>query len=183
MKRSRRKFSIIYADPPWAYRDKCHSGQRGAGYKYSTMAPGELAALPVCEIAARDAVLFMWATYPQLETALALMRAWGFTYKTVAFTWVKRTKHGRIFWGMGNWSRANAEIVLLGVRGRPKRRRADVHQIIEAPIGRHSAKPAETRRRIVRLCGRRSRVELFARNRVAGWAAWGNEIRSTRLWR
>jgi N6-adenosine-specific RNA methylase IME4 len=175
-------FSIIYADPPWQYRDKARAGNRGAGCKYSTMTPAALEALPVASIARKDCALFMWATYPQLETALALMRAWGFEFRTVAFTWTKRSKHGRLTWGMGKWTRANAEIVLLGIKGRPRRRSAAVHSVIDAPLERHSAKPAETRDRIVKLLGRRSRVELFARTRVKGWAAWGNEIRSDRLW-
>ena len=161
------------------------------------MSMGEIAALPVESLAADDATLFMWATNPLLEETFAagIMRAWGFEYKTVAFVWVKQNRaHDRqhpqlffptdkealnAFWGMGNWTRQNVEVVLLGVRGNPKRVSADVHQVIFAPVMEHSRKPAETRDRIVRLMGDLPRVELFAREAVAGWDVWGNEVESS----
>lgn len=167
---------IIYADPAWTYDDKALAGNRGAGCKYSLMTEQEMGALPVQDIAADDCVLFMWATYPKIAEALWLMRAWGFTYKTVAFTWVKRTGTGSWFIGMGRWSRSNAEICLLGVKGKPKRVDAGVNQIICAPRMKHSAKPPETRDRIVRLCGDLDRVELFARDQADGWLALGYDI-------
>ena len=76
------KYAVIYADPPWRYSQK---GLQGAAEKhYSTMSIEELCALPVAELAAPDSVLFLWATFPQLPEALRLIRAWGFTYKSVA---------------------------------------------------------------------------------------------------
>ena len=123
----------------------------------------------------------MWATFPQLEDALRVMRAWGFEYKTAAFVWVKKNKKsGTNFWGMGQYTRANAEICLLGVtpgyRAKDCIKNHAVHQIIEAPIEEHSKKPDETRRRIVELLGDVPRIELFARQRSSGWDAWGDEI-------
>ena len=171
----RDKYSIVLADPAWTYDDKCNAGKRGAVHKYKLMTPLELRQMPVAEIASPDSICFMWATYPKLPEALHLMRVWGFEYKTVAFTWVKRNKISPSwFWGMGRWTRANAEIVLLGVRGKPTRASAAVHQIIDAPIAGHSRKPSETRDRIVTLMGDIPRIELFARGDVQGWDAWGN---------
>ena len=82
------------------------------------------------------------------------------------------------FWGMGRWTRSNAEICLLAVKGNPKRLDMGVHSIIYAPIDAHSKKPDETRNRIVKLIGDIPRVELFARQKVKGWDVWGNEVES-----
>lgn len=169
-------YSIVYADPPWSYRDKALSGERGAECRYDCMTPSDLMVMPVSQIVTADAFLFCWSTMPQLPVAIELMKWWGFDYRTVAFAWIKRTKNGLLKWGMGNWTRANAELCLLGIRGRPERASAAVHSVIEAESVRHSEKPAETRERIVRLCGDLPKIELFARQRVPGWDAWGNEV-------
>lgn len=172
-------FGIIYCDPAWSYKDKCHAGERGAGYKYTTTSTEEMAQLPVIKIAAKDCACFMWATMPMLPDALSLMKSWGFQYKTVAFVWVKSNKKSDTdFFGMGNWTRANAEVCLLGIRGKPKRVSAAVRQVIRRPIMRHSEKPPEVRERIVTLMGDIPRVELFARVKTEGWSVWGNEITS-----
>ena len=119
----------------------------------------------------------MWATFPMLPDALEVMAAWGFEYKTVAFVWTKANKRADTdFFGMGNWTRANAEVVLLGVKGRPKRISASVRQIVRKPIMRHSEKPSEVRERIVSLMGGLTRIELFARQKTGGWDVWGNEV-------
>ena len=83
-------YEIIYADPPWRYSAKKVQG--AAENHYPTMSIDELCALPVAELAAKDSALFMWATFPQLPEALRLIRAWGFTYKSVAFVWLKKNK-------------------------------------------------------------------------------------------
>lgn len=99
------------------------------------------------------------------------------TYKTVAFTWIKKNKKAdSLFWGMGFWTRANAEIVLFGTKGHPKRISAGVHSVITEPVRAHSQKPDEVRERIVELLGDLPRIELFARERVDGWDAWGDQI-------
>jgi N6-adenosine-specific RNA methylase IME4 len=108
---------------PWSYRDKCHAGQRGVIYKYQTMTIEEIKALPVWSIAAPDCCLFLWVTFPQLQEGLDTIKAWGFTYKTVAFNWVKKNKSGEgWFWGMGNWTRSNPEVCLLAIKGKPSLR-------------------------------------------------------------
>ena len=173
-----KKYDIIYADPAWSYRDRALAGNRGAGCKYDVMSMQDIKELPIKVIATDDCVLFMWVTMPMLEEAFSVMRAWGFEYKTCAFTWVKQNKKSdSLFWGMGNWTRANAEICLLGVRGKPKRADAGVHSVILSHIEEHSKKPAETRDRIVKLMAgeRLNKIELFARQAVEGWDCWGNE--------
>ena len=170
-------YNIIYADPPWRYEQRKVQG--AAENHYPTMSIDELCALPVPELAAKDCALFLWATFPQLPEALRLIHAWGFRYKTVAFVWLKRNrKSPSWFYGMGYWTRANAEICLLATRGRPKRAARDVKQVILSHVERHSQKPEEARRRIEALMGDVPRIELFARASPPGWDVWGNEVAS-----
>lgn len=132
------------------------------------------------KLTAPDCALFLWVTFPILPETFDVIRAWGFTYKTVAFCWVKqKSKSPGWFFGMGNWTRGNAEICLLATKGHPKRATADVPQLIIAPREEHSKKPDEIRDRIVRLMGDLPRVELFARQAPPGWDVWGNEVDST----
>lgn len=172
-----KRYQVIYADPPWSYRDKALAGNRGAGCKYSLMTESELCDLPVASLAAADCALFMWVTMPKLDEAFPLLKAWGFDYKTVAFTWVKKNKvSDSWFWGMGRWTRANAELCLLATKGKPKRVSAGVSSVVATPIEAHSKKPDEVRDRIVTLMGDVPRVELFARQRTEGWDVFGNEV-------
>jgi N6-adenosine-specific RNA methylase IME4 len=167
-------YDVIVADPPWTYRDKAKAGARGAEDQYPCLSLTNLAALDVRSVAAPDCALFLWATPPLLPDALELIRAWGFTYKTVAFVWVKRGQSGKLAWGMGSWTRANAEMVLLATRGRPKRFDAGVHQVVEAPLGSHSSKPEEVQDRIEMLFAPDvRRLELFARRKRALWTCTG----------
>lgn len=135
--------------------------------------------LPVKNIASENCVLFLWVTFPTLLDSFKVIEAWGFNYKTVAFVWVKHNKKTpTLFWGMGFWTRANAEICLLATKGKPKRISAKVHQVIISPIEEHSKKPNEIRKRIVDLIGDLPRIELFARQKTDGWDVWGNEVDS-----
>ena len=114
-----------------------------------------------------------------ISIATRVMEAWGFTFKTVAFVWVKQNrKSDPLFWGMGYWTRANAELCLLATRGHPKRAAKDVHQVIISHVEKHSRKPDEVRKRIERLMGDQPRIELFAREKSPGWDVWGNEVDS-----
>ena len=118
--------------------------------------------------------------FPQLPAALRLIEAWGFHYKSVAFVWLKKNKKADSwFYGLGFWTRGNAEICLLATRGHPKRQAANIHQFIISPIEAHSKKPDEAREKIVALMGDLPRVELFARQSPPGWDVWGNEVEST----
>ena len=172
------RYDILYSDPPWRYENK---GCQGAAENhYPTMSLKDICALPVADIAAKDSALFLWATFAMLPEALRVIAAWGFRYKTVAFVWLKQNKKSPgWFYGMGFWTRSNAEICLLATRGRPKRQCRSIHQFIISPIEEHSKKPDEAREKIVALMGDLPRVELFARQQSPGWDVWGNEVHST----
>lgn len=141
------------------------------------MSIDEIKNLPISNISADDSILFLWTTFPMLQEGLDTIRSWGYTYKSIGFNWVKKNKKSDSwFWGMGNWTRSNSEVCLIGVKGKPKRVAANVHSVIDSPIQGHSKKPDEVRERIVQLCGDLPRVELFAREKHDGWDSWGNEI-------
>lgn len=171
-----KKYQIIYADPPWNYSNKVSNG--AAVNHYSTMTFKEIESMPVNQLADDDCVLFMWVTFPILDKALEVIKAWGFKYKTIGFNWVKTNKKqtDKYFFGCGNWTRANSEICLIATRGKPKRANASVSQIIAEPIQHHSKKPDVVREKIVELMGDLPRIELFARNTTDGWDVWGNEV-------
>lgn len=173
-----KQYDIIYADPPWSYNDKLGGRSDMGATPYPQMSQDELNALPVCQLAKKDSILFMWATMPKLQEALDTIKAWGFKYKTCAFCWVKQNPSGvGIYSGLGHWVNGNAELCLLATRGHPKRSCKSVKQIVMAPRGRHSAKPKEVRDRIVALMGNdKTKIELFAREYADGWDCWGNEV-------
>ena len=169
-----KKYNIIYADPPWKYNDK---GCQGAAEKiYPTMTIEEMAELPINQISEKDCVLFMWATYPKIQEALDLIEKWGFTYKSIAFQWIKQNKSGNgYFFGLGRWTRGNTEPCLIATKGKPKRISTNVGQLIFSPLRNHSQKPDEAREKITELVGDLQRIELFARQHAEGWDCWGNE--------
>ena len=174
-----KKYGIIYADPPWQYKTNSKKGHgRSAESHYPTMPKSEIQRLPVPRISAKDSVLFLWVTAPCLEEGLELITAWGYTYKTVAFTWIKQCrKSEKIFTGMGYYTRANAEFCLLATKGKIlKRKSHSVSSVVLSHIEEHSKKPHEVRERIVELFGDIPRIELFARQHASGWDCWGNEV-------
>lgn len=170
-------YQIIYADPPWNHGAWAGGGNRHPRHHYPVMDQQQIVALPVDTLAAPNAALFLWTTWPHMPEALEAMAAWGFEYKTCAFCWVKQNLSGDgLFMGLGSWTRANSEPCLLAVRGKARRIDAAVRQTVLAPRGRHSRKPPEVRDRIVQLMGDLPRVELFAREKAEGWDSWGNEV-------
>ena len=178
----KKKYNIIYADPPWTFKTYSDKGKgKSAENHYPCMNIDDIYKLPVQDIADEDCILLMWVTYPLLKEGIKTMEEWGFTYKTCAFSWIKKNKNadifsdGGLFWGMGYWTRANNEICLLGTKGKPKRQSKGVHQVVMSKIDKHSKKPDVVKDRIVELCGDVPRVELFARQATKGWDAWGNE--------
>lgn len=174
-------YGAILADPPWQFNAWSKAGDgRSAQQYYGTMDAKHLVRLPVSDLAAKDCVLFCWVTWPHLKTALWLISAWGFTYKTCAFDWMKADPYCLFAddttpdMGMGYWTRANTEPCLLATRGKPKRLDAGVRQGIIAPRREHSRKPDDIHGRIERLVGG-PYLELFARAPRTGWDVWGNQ--------
>lgn len=173
---TRKKYRVIYADPPWKFSSKEATGKtRGVistTYKpleavYPTMTTEALKELDVGRIAHRDAALFMWATDAHIPDALELYRAWGFRYVTVAFVWSKKTVNGKTVSNLAPWTLKNCELCLMGTRGRmvQYKQKNNIPQLVEAVRTRHSEKPEEVRRRIEELFGDVPRIELFARKR------------------
>lgn len=175
-----KKYSIIYADPPWAYL--WGTGVEGGNFSpekhYQTMATSEICELPVKELREKNCVLALWATGPCLPDALQVLNAWGFKYKTVLFTWIKQNpKSLTTVCGAGSYTRSACEYVLLGMRGHIKRiSTIAISQVIQSPRLGHSIKPPIVRDHLVSLFGDLPRIELFARNRTQGWDVFGNEV-------
>lgn len=171
-----KKYSVIYADPPWSYKDKGCSGN--ADIHYNTMPIKDICGLPVKEISADDCVLFLWATYPMLREALQVITSWGFVYKTIGFQWIKLNRTGKgYFFGLGRWTRGNSECCLIATKGKPHRKNNSVGQLIFEPLRKHSQKPDIVRDKIRDLMGaNQTYIELFARTQTPGWDVWGNEI-------
>lgn len=164
------KYRAILADPPWPFQTRGKGGKgRSAENHYPTMTLREIASLGVRDLAAGDAVLFLWITSDMLVEAAGIMAEWTFELKSTAFVWVKDGPAGR-----GYWTRKGTEICLLGTRGSPKRLNADVAEVLHAPRARHSQKPEEAYERIERLVAG-PYLELFARQPRDGWDAWGND--------
>lgn len=146
------------------------------------MTQDELAALPVRELANKKAALFLWATCPRLDLAINMIERWGFHYRGVAYIWIKTRRDGGIISGQGvppTFVKPTTELVLAATTN--KRGRAwplltsRQSQLVFAPRGEHSAKPAEVHERIEELAGPRPRIELFARSPRAGWDLWGDQ--------
>lgn len=194
------KARVILADPPWKYNNR-HStrsdGKKtrfgiGVADRYSrgVMSVKDLCALPVADIAADDAYLFMWATWPCLEEALDVLKAWDFTFKTLGFIWCKTTKQSGFFYGPGRYVPSNTEPVLFAVRSRPWHLSTGrkPNQVIEAPHPRgtdgkiiHSRKPVDCHERIEQWLRPSSSpddswVELFATQPRDGWNCFGYDV-------
>jgi N6-adenosine-specific RNA methylase IME4 len=176
------RFAAIVADPPWRF--KSWSGQRAVpsrrrdGDPYPTMTLAELGSLPVAELAAKDAVLFLWAQGDMIDQALLLGVLWGFTFKTTGFIWVKADPGEiplRPRMGMGHWLRKEAELSLMFTRGHPPRLSRAVREVIIEPAREHSRKPDGAYDRVQRLV-HGPHLELFARTRRPGWTAWGDDV-------
>ncbi len=174
-------YKVVYADPPWPFRTYSAKGKgRSAEAHYDCMSVEQIAALPVAGWAAPDAAVLLWVTRPLLERAFGVIRAWGFAYKSYAFTWAKLNprrgfpigSEADFAMGCGYHTRANAELCLLATRGRPRRLSRGVRELIVAPRREHSRKPEEAYGRIEALY-EGPFLELFGRATRPGWDAWG----------
>lgn len=182
-------FDIILADPPWAFNNKKTGGnmKSGAAFHYPCLSNKELCQLPISKIISNCAVLFMWVPSALLFDnskkqihASTIMQAWGFTYKTVVFDWLKVDKNGKPAFGMDHYSRQSVELCLLGTKTGGKaleRKSKSVRQSIIVPVRKHSKKPDEQYDKIEQLYGQDvKKLELFARTPRSGWSQWGNDI-------
>ena len=170
----KKKYKIIYADPPWKYQDSGCNGN--AENHYEVMNNKDICNLPIRELADEDCILFIWGTFPLLPEVLDVIKSWGFEYKSIGFLWLKKNKQdGKYFYGLGRWTRGNSEPCFIATKGKPKRISESVFQIIESKLREHSRKPDVVRNKIVELVGDLPRIELFARQRFEGWDVWGNE--------
>jgi site-specific DNA-methyltransferase (adenine-specific) len=170
-------YNILYADPGWKYDNAKTGGSHksGAAQKYTVLPVKEICRLPVSTIADKNSVLFLWGTVPMLPEAFRVLKAWGYKYKTMII-WHKT---GRL--GLGYWFRGEAEVLLFGVRGRVKAFRSSLPNFVETPVLGHSEKPEEFRQLIETATvsmGERRMIELFARKRVPGWDAYGDQVES-----
>jgi N6-adenosine-specific RNA methylase IME4 len=183
---SGKQYSVILADPPWSYQTWGERGKdRSAENHYGTMSMEQIRALPVEKLAADDAILLLWATWPTLPEALKVIEAWGFAYCTIGMDWMKENaRSAGIFIGMGYYFRSNTEPCLFAKRGNvPRYKGKDaVSSALLAPIGEHSRKPAEAHHRIEKLAAgiptikNGPKLELFARRPMLGWDTWGNQV-------
>lgn len=166
-----KKYQIIYADPPWSYRNKKTGGsmKSGSESKYTTMSIDEICNLAIRDIADKNSVLFLWATVPLLPEAFIVMKSWGYRYKTM-LTWRKIMSLG-----MGFWFRGQTEHLLLGIKGKVKAFRIQKPNFIQCKVGKHSQKPKEFRD-LIETIELSPRIELFARQETPGWDVWGNEV-------
>jgi site-specific DNA-methyltransferase (adenine-specific) len=187
-----KKYQIIYADPPWKFGSRLANGNNKNGIvnlkqvkisdNYTVMTTDEICKLPIKNITDDNAILFLWTTDAHLEEAMKVIKAWGFKYKTIAFTWLKKEKSGIQSCYVGFWTTKCGEICLLATKGNMSKylKKRNVRQLVEATRGRHSEKPNEVRKRIVEMFGDElSKIELFARIKPDGWDVWGNEVESS----
>jgi len=185
--KSGKTFGVICADFPWSFEVYSGKGkQRSAERHYDTWPLERIKAFAadfIPRLAAKDCALLLWSVWPELPGALDAITAAGFAFKGAGFVWLKSTKTAKaialngngLHWGLGYSTRANTEICLLATRGSPRRLSKDVHQVVIAPTGEHSAKPAEAYRRTERLYPG-PYLELFARKPRERWTVWGDEI-------
>ncbi len=175
-----KKYQIIYADPPWLY--KCGTNHLSAVSMingkdinhYQAMELEDIKKLNIEKITDDDCLLFLWVTNPFLKFGIDVMYSWGFNYSTIGFIWHKQKAL------LGTYTMSECEICLIGKKGKvPKPRgKRNIRQFLSIKSNRHSKKPEEIRLRIKSMFPKQNKIELFARQKTAGWDVWGNEVES-----
>ncbi|WP_375263213.1 MT-A70 family methyltransferase [Palleronia sp.] len=169
------RYGLIMADPPWDFANWSAAGEaKNAKAQYSCMSLDDIRAMPVSHLAARDCVLWLWATNPMLPQAIETMAAWGFRFRTAGH-WSKKTATGAQAFGTGYILRCAGEPFLIGVVGQARCTRS-VRSVIEGLVREHSRKPDEAFAAAEELVPHVARLELFSRSRRPGWDAFGNEV-------
>lgn len=168
-----KKYQVIYADPPWRYKQNWGNGSNE--HTYSTMLFDDIKKLPIPKITDREAHLYLWVTNPFLAEGLELCSTWGFEYKTL-ITWLKTYKDGSPEMGMGYYFRGCTEHMIFGVKGKMKCQNKTTRNFFAAVNPKkHSQKPDKARNLILRSSGDVAKIELFARQSAPGWDCWGLE--------
>ena len=166
------EYDVIYADPPWEYtsgdQHTDETQETVLGTHYASMPLKEICEMPVSEVAADNAALFLWATSPTLEEAFDVIRAWGVEYKT-SMVWDKELHN------VGNYVSVRHELLLICVRGTMPRVTSLVDSVHTEERSEHSRKPEHFRKVIEGMYPKAKRIELFARTEADGWDGWGNE--------
>jgi len=176
------KYQIIYADPPWytRYIKENKKGIKEYELPYDTMSDEEILKLPIKDIVDDDAILFLWCIDSKIPIMPKVMSAWGFEYRSVAFVWHKKaiTTNGEN--AIMSWyTSKSCELCFVGARGTTLISDSTQKQFVDEPKREHSRKPDCIRTRIIKACGDRPRIELFARQHFEGWDVWGNEVPTT----
>lgn len=185
-------FDMIMADPNWEFQTWSDAGkaEKSPESHYETMSIDEIAALPVGQLAAKDAVLWLWGTHPMVLDSMGdvsrgvapdasyspvghVIRSWGFRFVTSG-TWVKRTRRGLLAFGTGYRLRCASEPFFIACNGNPETART-VRTIIEGPLRQYSRKPSEAYVEAERMMPGARRADLFSREDRPGWTAWGHE--------
>lgn len=168
------KYGMIMADPPWLYEAWSEGGnEKNAIAKYDCMDLESIKAMRVGDLAAKDCVLWLWATNPMLPQAIEVLQAWGFQFKTAGH-WSKKTKHGKQAFGTGYILRSAGEPFLIGTMGDPITAK-NVRSVVEGPVREHSRKPEESYEAAERLVPNVDRLDFFSRQPRANWDRFGNE--------
>ena len=168
-----KKYSIIYADPPWQVKAGPIWGSSGESrdLTYPTMSLDQIKDLNVKEISEKDAHLYLWTINKYVEQSYSVARAWGFR-PVCLMTWCKPS-HGI---GLGGTFIQTTEHHLFCRRGTLKAQKRIDTTWFSLPRGKHSVKPNEFRQMITDVSGDLPRLEMFARNASPGWDVWGNEV-------
>jgi N6-adenosine-specific RNA methylase IME4 len=167
-------YDLLVIDPPWPFKTWSQAGQdRSASKHYRVMTLADIKALPVRKLLKDDAVVLLWTTGAMLAQTVAIMEAWGITFKT-ELAWRKVTRNGKVRMGLGFWARSMHEPVLLGTVGKP--RKFTMPSCFDGIAREHSRKPEEFYQMITERTSGLQRADVFAREEREGWDVWGDEV-------
>jgi N6-adenosine-specific RNA methylase IME4 len=167
-------YDLVVIDPPWPFKTWSQAGQdKSASKHYRVMTLADIKALPVRKLLKDNGVVLLWTTGAMLAQGVAVMEAWGITFKT-ELAWRKVTRNGKVRMGCGFWARSMHEPVLLGTVGKPSK--FTLPSCFDGIAREHSRKPDEFYQMITERTPDLRRADLFARERREGWDAWGDEV-------
>ena len=180
MIKTNKRYSIIYADPPWQYKTKECLGEKSIlngtlDFHYNTLSLKQIMKLNVQNISDDNCLLFLWVVSPMFDDGIKVMKYWGFKYATVAFVWYKQRSNP------GHYTMSECELCLVGKKGKiPYPRGAkNIRQFLSEKRTNHSVKPNEIRNRIYQMFPTQNKIELFARQKINGWDTFGNEVENS----